>query len=75
MKYHEKKWSRVLVARTWPTTEVWLDWLTAVLNLDESKEWPCSLPKTGGSLLLTRRGAEAKTGQSDFVVASRESPG
>lgn len=54
--------------------DLWLRRPAVVLHLDDNGVLPCSLPRTGGSLLLMKLGAAAQTGHSDFVVKIGESP-
>lgn len=53
--------------------DVWLGSITALLQLDDSKRYLCSIPNTKGRLLLGGKGAEAQTGPGDFVLRSRQS--
>lgn len=62
------------VARTWGAVDTWLGWLAVILNLHSNGILPCTLFRTGGRLLLTRRGAAEKAGHNVFAVKFAMSP-
>lgn len=55
--------------------DVWLGWQAAALNLNDSAVSSCSLSRTGGRLLLKRRGKEAQTEHKDLVLREEKSVG
>lgn len=73
MEFLETGGSRVLAARTRAALDIWPGWLAATLSLDDGGVSPCSLHRTGGRPLLTRRSAAAHAGHSDFAVRDKES--
>lgn len=53
MKQFEDNGVRVWAARTRAALEVWLGWLAAHLQSDDSEKYSCSLSNTGGRPVLS----------------------
>lgn len=62
------------MARDRAGMNVWLDWLGAVLNLDQNNIVLCSFPKTGQKMLLTGPSTEVQTSHNEFAVRDGEVP-
>lgn len=52
--------------------DVWLGWPTALLQLDYSGRYLCSLHNTGERLLLTGKGPETQTRRSELVASGEK---
>lgn len=55
--------------------DAWFGWLEEVLHQNWNVLSSCSFSKTSERLLLTKRNADAQTGQNDFAVRERKFPG
>lgn len=62
-------------AKTPVARVVWLGWLAAPLQLDDSWRYSCRLPRTDGILLSTAKGAEEQSGHEGSVLKREQSPG
>lgn len=60
MEYLESDGEWMWAARSRVATDVWLEWIADVLNLDDSGKSPCSFPDTGRRMLLTGRAVQAE---------------
>ena len=55
--------------------DVGLGWIATLLELDNRRQWPSSLPNSGGRFLLTSRDCPEQSGHNDFPVRAQGSPG
>lgn len=72
MKCLKSDGSHVCGTGSQPGMDIWLNWLSAVLKLDQNSVFSCSPLSSGKILLLTARDTETQTGHKNVLVVDRE---